>query len=99
LHISLLYLLFINNFDIYQNIYCTLKAFYLILAYLFYKKRQKITNVFIFILESYKTKLKTIVKIFFKLIKQLNRNIINLKINKKSISIYVFAIKLIEDIS
>ncbi len=66
---SLLYLLFIDNFNVYRNMYCVLKAFYLILACLIYKKRRKIINVFTFTLEFYKTKLKTIVEAFFKLIK------------------------------
>jgi len=55
--------------------------------------------VFTLILESYRTKLKMIVKGFFKSIKQLNRDITNIKINKKFISIYSFAIILIEDMS
>jgi len=77
--------------------YCALKAFYLILACLSYKKQRKVVNVFTLILESYKAKLKTIVKAFFRLIRQLDRDITNLKINKKSIFIYIFAIELIED--
>ncbi len=98
MYIFLLYLLFINNFNIYRNIYCVLKAFYLILVYLVYKKQQKIINIFTLTLESYRTKLKIVINFFFKSIRQLNCNITNLKINKKSISIYIFAIKLIEDI-
>jgi len=93
-----LYFLFINNFNIYRNIYYVSKAFYLILACLVYKKRQKIANVFTFTLEFYRTKLKIVVKAFFKSIRQLNRDIIDLEINRKLISIYVFVIELIEDI-
>ena len=68
-HISFLYLLFINNFNIYQNIYRTLKIFYFILIYLSYKEKRKIINIFILILESYKANFINVIKAFRKLIR------------------------------
>lgn len=99
LYLFLSYFLFIDNFDVYRNIYRALKTFYLILACLLYKKRRKVVNVFTLTLEFYETNLKTIVKVFFKSIKQLNRDIKDMQINRKSTSIYVFTIELIEDMS
>ena len=66
---SFSYLLFINDFEIYRNMYRAFKAFYFISIYLFYEKRRKIINVFILILNSYDVNLKTIIKVFNKIIK------------------------------
>ena len=74
-YILILYLLFINNFDIYKNIYPALKTFYFILIYLNYEKREKLANIFILLLKSYNAKINNIIKIFNKIIKNLNRNI------------------------
>ena len=68
-YISFLYLLFINNFNIYRNIYRTLKIFHLILIYLSYKEKYKIINIFILTLKSYKINLINIIEAFRKLIK------------------------------
>ena len=68
-HIFFLYLLFINNFNIYRNIYRALKIFYLILIYFSYKERRKIINIFILTLRSYKINLINVIKAFYKLIK------------------------------
>ena len=65
---SFSYFLFINNFEIYYNIYRALKVFYLILVYLIYKKRRKLVNIFILILKSYKVNIYDITKVFSRLI-------------------------------
>lgn len=62
----MLYFLFIDNFDIYYNIYRAFKAFYLIFIYLIYKERRKLINIFILILRFYKVILNDIMKIFVK---------------------------------
>ena len=64
----MLYLLFIDDFEIYKNIYKALKVFYLIFIYLNYEKRKKFVNVFTLILKSYNVKLNNIMKIFIKFI-------------------------------
>ena len=69
IYISFSYFLFINDFEIYRNMYRALKTFYFISIYLFYEKRRKIVNVFILILNLYDINLKTIVKTFNKIIK------------------------------
>ena len=60
------YLLFINNFDVYRNIYRTLKAFYLIPVYLKYTKRKKLANIFILSLRPYNINIKDVVEVFSK---------------------------------
>ena len=65
-HISLLYLLFINNFKIYKNIYRALKAFYLIFVYLNYQEKRKLINIFILLLSLYEIKIEKIIKVFNK---------------------------------
>ena len=59
------YLLFINNFSIYYNIYYILKAFYLIPTYLSYKEYRKLTNIFTLLLRPYNINLKDIIKGFY----------------------------------
>ena len=68
-HIFFSYFLFIDNFEIHRNMYYALKTFYLILIYLSYEKRHKIINIFILILNPHDINLKTIMKIFNKIIK------------------------------
>ena len=80
-HISISYLLFIDDFDVYRNMYRALKAFYLILAYLDYQERRKLTNVFTLLLSSYETKIEKIIKVFYKSIQRLNSEV-NLDINE-----------------
>ena len=77
----MLYLLFINNFEIYKNIYRALKAFYLIFAYLNYLEKRKFINIFILLLNLYEIKIEKIIKVFNKLIRILNSEV-NLNINK-----------------
>ena len=64
----LLYLLFIDNFDIYKNIYRTLKIFYFISIYLNYVKRKKFANIFILFLRFYNVNIKNVIKAFRKFI-------------------------------
>ena len=97
-HLFLLYLLFIDEFEIHRNMYRSLKAFYLIFANLSYEKRRKIVNVFTLTLEFHNVALETVVKVFFKNIKQLNRNFA-LSVNDIEIEICFFVMKLIDDMS
>ncbi len=95
--IFLLYLLFIDNFNIYRNIYQALKIFYLIPEYLFYNKKRKIVNCFVLILEPHKTNIENIVKVFVKSIRKINRNI-KITINKEIKIVCVFVIAFLEDL-
>lgn len=61
---SLSYILFIDNFRVYRNIYRALKAFYLIPVYLDYVERRKLVNIFILILGPYSTNIINIIKAF-----------------------------------
>ena len=76
--------------------YRFLKAFYLIFANLSYEKRRKIVNVFTLTLEFHDVALEDVVKIFFKNIKQLNRDFA-LSVNDIEIEICSFVMKLIDD--
>ena len=97
-YILLLYFLFIDNFDIYRNIYRALKVFYFISTNLSYKKRRKLVNIFTLILKLYSVIFKYIVEIFFKSIKKLNRDF-SFEINDEIEKIYIYTITLIDDIS
>lgn len=78
--------------------YRTLKTFYFILACLSYKKRRKLTNVFILTLESYKIIFHDVVEVFSKSIKKLNYNV-EMKINKECEIICVFVMTFFENMS
>lgn len=95
---SILYVLFIDDFDIYRNIYRALKKINLIFAYLLYKKRKKFVNIFISILNSHEIKLNNMIKIFVEFIQKLNCEM-KLKINNNIKSIYVFIITFLKNIS
>jgi len=62
LSISLLFILFIDNFSIYCNIYRALKGFYIILAILGYKERRKPSNKFILTLRPYSILIDNIIR-------------------------------------
>ena len=81
-YIFLSYFLFIDDFEMYKNMYRILKTFYLISICLNYNERRKFANVFIFFLKSHDVKLDNMIKIFYKLIQKLNRDV-KLKIDKK----------------
>ena len=76
--------------------YRVLKTFYLIFVCLSYENRRKIINVFI-ILDSHETKIKNVVKAFFKSIKRLDREMKNVEIDKKMISMCVFTLNFIDN--
>ena len=78
--------------------YRALKVFYLILIYLIYEKRRKLINIFILILNSYNIKLEEVIKVFYKFIRELDPEIL-LNINKEIITIYIFIIIFLDDIS
>jgi hypothetical protein len=94
--ISLLFILFIDDFSIYKNIYRALKGFYIILASLNYKERRKSLNKFILILGLYGTPLKAIINNLALFIKSLARGIY-IEINKREILIKAFLITLMSD--
>ena len=90
------YLLFIDDFDMYRNIYRALKAFYLISTYLTYKKRRKLANVFTLSLRSHRAGLGDVVKAFVKLIQKLDRET-QLKVNGNLETVCAFAITFLDD--
>ena len=61
-YVFFFYFLFVDDFEIHRNMYRFFKAFYLILICLFYKKRRKIINVFILILNFYDVDMKNVVE-------------------------------------
>ena len=78
--------------------YHALKAFYLISACLNYKKCRKLTNVFILTLDLHKVKIENIVKVFYRLIQELNCDI-KLNINDKNQAICTFSMIFLSDMS
>ena len=98
LNFFLSYFLFINAFGVHRNMYRFLKVFYLISANLFYEKRRKLANVFTLTLDSHDATLDNVVKIFFKFIRELDRNL-NIEINEKMIEMCSYVMTLIDDMS
>ena len=96
IHLFFIYLLFIDEFEVHRNMYRSFKTFYLIFANLSYERKRKIVNVFTLILESHDVAFENVVKIFFKNIRQLNRNFV-LFVNDIEIEICFFVMKLIDD--
>ena len=97
-HISISYLLFIDDFDVYRNMYRALKAFYLILACLDYQERRKLANIFTLLLNSYGAKIEKVVKAFYKSIQRLNSEV-NLDVNEHVKIVWSFAMTFLEDMS
>ena len=62
LSISLLFILFIDDFGIYRNIYRALKGFYIILAILGYNERRKPSNEFMLTLRPYSILIDNIIR-------------------------------------
>jgi hypothetical protein len=62
---SCLFVLFVNVFDLYKNMYKSLIEMYAMFAVLFHKKRQKSTNNFVLILKSHKTNFKNIIMFIY----------------------------------
>ena len=96
-HTSFFYLLFIDDFDVHRNMYRVLKAFYLISICLIYEYRRKMINVFTLILSFHETKILNVMKAFFKLIKQFDRELENMKIDEEKTSMCAFIMSLIDD--
>jgi hypothetical protein len=59
--IFLLFILYINDFKIYKNIYYIYKAFYLTLVNLDYNNKHSPRNHFILTLEPYRVKIEDII--------------------------------------
>ena len=98
-HTSFLYLLFIDDFDVHRNMYRVLKTFYLISTCLIYENRRKVINVFTLILNSHETKILNVMKVFFKLIRQFDRELKNMKIDEEKTSMCAFIMSFISDMS
>ena len=96
--LSLSLILFVDNFDVHRNMYCTLKAFYWISVNLSYEEWCKVTNIFTLSLKSHKTDIREIIKVFIKNINKLNIRY-EMKINENTVTVIVFFIILIEDMS
>ena len=79
-YIFLLYIFFINDFEIHKNMYRILKTFYIISICFFYVERKKVINVFTFTLKFHDVEIKNVVKNFRKFIRKFNKNL-NMKIN------------------
>ncbi len=58
---SCFFVLFVNVFDLYRNMYKSLIEMYVMFAVLFHKKRQKSTNNFVLTLESHEADFKNII--------------------------------------
>ena len=58
----LLYLFFLNNFDLYRNLYKSFIKIYFILAFFFFNERMRRINVFSIIFESYNNNLNDVLK-------------------------------------
>ena len=98
-HTSFFYLLFIDDFGVHRNMYRALKAFYLISTCLIYEDRRKVINVFTLILSFHEAKILNVVKVFFRLIRQLDRELENMKIDEEKTSVCAFIMSLIGDMS
>ena len=97
-HTSFLYLFFINNFEIYRNMYRFLKAFYVISTCFFYVERKKVINVFTFTLKFYKINIKIVVKVFRKFIQKFNKKF-NIKVNDNMKIVFFFVITFLNNMS
>lgn len=96
LFLSLLYLLFIDNFGVHRNIYRALKAFYLIPAYLDYEERRKLANVFTLILGPYGAKIENVIGAIKESIKDLDAGM-EMEINGDTVKVSAHAITFLGD--
>ena len=96
--LSLSLILFVDNFDVYRNMYCTLKVFYWILINLSYEEWCKVINVFTLSLRSHEADIREIVEVFVKNINKLNVRY-EIKINENTVTVIIFFMILIKDIS
>ena len=95
-HLLFSYLLFIDDFDVHQNNYRFLKAFYLTSATLFYQKRRKVVNVFTLTLESHEIKVDDVIAFIVKSIRRMNSGV-DMIINKEIVFVCAFELTLIDD--
>lgn len=87
---------FINNFNLYRNIYKILINLYLNYIFLRFRDKFKRYNIISIILKSYKSKFEDVL-FTLKDLKILNRGI-NLNINEKINFIYLYILIVIKDI-
>ena len=95
-HISLPYLLFVDDFGVHRNMYRAFKAFYLIPACLPYEERRKLANVFTLTLGPHGAKINDVVEAFRKPVEQLDHGI-ELEINGEDEAIWAFGMTLLGD--
>ena len=95
-HISLPYLLFVDDFGVHRNMYRALKAFYLIPACLDYQERRKLANVFTLSLGPHGAKIEEVVEAFSKPIRILDSGV-DLEINGNMEAVWSFAMSFLGD--
>ena len=95
-HLSLPYLLFIDDFGVHRNNYRSLKAFYLTPAALSYKERRKVANVFTLTLGPHGAKIEDIIGSISKSMRRLDRGV-DLIINGEAKFVCAFGIALLGD--
>ena len=95
-HISMPYMLFIDDFGVHRNMYRALKAFYLIPACLSYEERRKLANVFTLTLGPHGANINDVVEAFSKPIQNLDRGM-ELEINGDMEKVCAFSITFLGD--
>ena len=95
-HLSLPYILFIDDFGIHRNMYRALKAFYLIPASLSYDERRKLANVFTLTLGPHGAKIEDVIGAISRPVQELDQSI-DLEINGEIRTVWAFSISLIGD--
>src|SRR5438034_3812926 len=96
--LSILFLLFINNFRIYKNVYQVLKTFYIISVNFFYVKQQKIANTYMLILKSHDADSDDIINFFVSEFQKLNKKF-SITVNKQTQFVCAFVMIFTENMS
>lgn len=96
--LSLLFILFIDEFSLYQNIYQSLMKIYLLIAELSAWKWFWKINIFFLTLRSHDSQFSNVVAVLWSALTQLNREI-KLTINEKKKLICAFMMTFIENMS
>lgn len=95
--VCLPYLMFIDGFELYHNIYCTLMSFYMTLSDITVRDWSHHLNVFSIILESHDSSFDNVV-LSLSALKKLNERLM-MKINEQKTFIYAFIQVFIENMS
>jgi len=94
--LSISFLLFIDNFRIYRNIYQVMKTFYIISINLFYAKWWKIANTYTSILRLHNANSDDIINFFASEFQKLNKGLL-MTINKQIQFVCAFVMAFTED--